>query len=109
LVLFMAGAEVERIGQALLEAGLSGETPAALIESGSLPEETVRRGSLRELRGLAADRASGPALLIIGRTVGLSDSLRSGRMNGRGRGDAAIAALAKRWEERTERMHGGAG
>jgi len=78
LVLFMAGAELERVGVTLLDAGLSADTPVALIENGTLPEGTVSKAVLRDLRCLGRRPAAGPVLLIIGRTVSLSEALIAG-------------------------------
>jgi uroporphyrin-III C-methyltransferase len=77
LVIFMAKAERSRVRRTLIAAGLSGETPVALIESGSTPRETVLRSTLGELDGDEMTPAGGgPALLVIGPTVALSDRLR---------------------------------
>ncbi len=77
LVIFMAKAERARVRRTLMAAGLSGETPVALIESGSTPRETVLRSTLRDLDGDSMTPVGGgPALLVIGQTVALADRLR---------------------------------
>jgi len=78
LVLFMAGAELARVKEVLLKAGLSPETPAALIENGTLPEELLAVGSLADLDRLDEGRGNGPLLGIIGPTVSLAARLRPG-------------------------------
>lgn len=77
LVVFMAMAEVRRVKETLLAAGLSAETPVALIESGSTPRQNVQRAVLGELDALKASwgRRRGPVLLVIGKTVALSGEL----------------------------------
>ena len=75
LVIFMAGAHLDRLAAVLLAAGLDGETPAATIESGTLPDERVRRGRLDRLETLGAGRGTGPLLVVVGRTAGLADDL----------------------------------
>ncbi len=77
LVVFMAGAQLHEVRGSLAAAGMPADTPAALVESGSLPRQRVARGTLATLPDLLAPRASGPVLLILGRTVGLSDELRA--------------------------------
>ena len=76
LVVFMAGGELARVREALLCAGLPADTPAALVESGTLPEEVFARGTLGELHLLSEARGGGPLLVVVGRTVALSDELR---------------------------------
>ena len=78
LVLFMAGAELARVKEVLLEAGLPPNTPAALIENGTLPEEILALGTLEGLERPGEGRGSGPLLGIIGPTVSLSLRLRPG-------------------------------
>ena len=56
LVVFMAGAELPRVRQVLIDAGLAADTPAAVIESGTLPEQRILRCPLADLA-----RPCGPA------------------------------------------------
>ena len=76
LILFMAGARVAEVSARLIAAGKSPQTPAAIIESGSLPQERVTTASLAELPA-AADTAviGSPALLVIGEVVSLRAEL----------------------------------
>ncbi len=76
LVIFMAGGTLAGVREALLHAGLSGETPAAVIESGSTPRERAAAGTLDGLVSLRATAASGPVLVVIGNSVGLRERLR---------------------------------
>jgi len=75
LVLFMAGAQLERLRAVLLGAGLPPSTPAAVIESGTLPEGRARRGLLGDLAALGAGSDGGPVLVVVGATVALAEAL----------------------------------
>jgi siroheme synthase len=75
VVIFMAGAELAGVRRALLGAGLPEDTPAAVIESGTLPEERIRRGTLANLESLLTIRAGGPVLVVVGRSVALGNRL----------------------------------
>jgi len=71
LVLFMALRRLDAIASGLLAAGLSPETPAAVISRGTLPDQAVTVAPLSEI----ADRARGmpgPALVIIGEVASLA-------------------------------------
>jgi uroporphyrin-III C-methyltransferase len=75
LVLFMAGAHLGRLRDVLLAAGLPRTTPAAVVESGTLPWERARRGVLADLAELGAGGAGGPVLVVVGATVALAEAL----------------------------------
>jgi uroporphyrin-III C-methyltransferase len=75
LVIFMAGAHLDRLADVLLSAGLPGSTPAATIENGTLPHQRVRRGRLEKLADLGTGRGTGPLLVVVGSTAGLADDL----------------------------------
>lgn len=69
-VFYMAARHFCGIARRLVEAGLSPEVPAAVIESGTLPGQRVVDGPLGGIGGLAA--AAGmraPALLVVGEVV----------------------------------------
>lgn len=74
LVLFMAGAELDRVRRTLLGAGLAASTPAALIESGTTPDERSVLGTIGDLPDLLVRLApnGGPLLAVIGGTVALA-------------------------------------
>jgi uroporphyrin-III C-methyltransferase len=82
LVLFMAGAELARVSRLLRGVGLDADTPAAVIESGSRPEERVTYASLGRLGAGAPCLAAGPVLVVIGRSVALGLEIVRGRWNG---------------------------
>jgi uroporphyrin-III C-methyltransferase len=79
LVVFMAGAELQRVGEVLIDAGLTGRTAAAVIESGTRKDQRVVRGTLASLGRMLREPAVGPVLAVIGRTVALGDLLAEGR------------------------------
>ena len=61
----------------LLRHGRAAQTPFALIENGSRPEQRVLSGTLAELPRLAAEHAiRSPALLIVGEVAGLAPQLQ---------------------------------
>ncbi|MCC6746884.1 MAG: uroporphyrinogen-III C-methyltransferase [Deltaproteobacteria bacterium] len=75
LVVFMAGAELEGLRRALLAAGLAADTPAAVLESGSLPSARAHLGTVDELVRLGDGRRGGPTLVVVGPTVALASQL----------------------------------
>ena len=77
IVIFMAGNDLAGVSRVLVEAGLPGETEAAVIESGTRPEERILRGTLESLGTLLASPAAGPVIAVVGRTVALGDLLRA--------------------------------
>ena len=53
---------------------MSGDTPAALIEKGTRPDQKLITGTLDSLASLAAAHGlTGPAIIIIGDVVRLAD------------------------------------
>ena len=73
LAIYMGKAAATQVMRNLLDAGMPGDTPAALVENASLPDEWRFVTRLDRL-GFAARAAlgSGPALLLIGAAVGHS-------------------------------------
>ena len=71
IVLMMAVANLESIADALMTAGMSGETPAAVIADGSLSSQRVVRGTLASIAhdALRAD-VGPPATTVIGDVAG---------------------------------------
>ncbi len=76
LVLFMSGTRLTEATHALLAAGRSAETPAAVVEAGSWSHQRVIEGSLSTiaLRARHAEVGS-PALLVVGDVVALRPQL----------------------------------
>ena len=75
LVVYMGVGNLPRIAAALVAGGLSADTPAAVIEQGTLP---AQRHVITRLGRLAADVAAGgiasPALVVIGDVVRLANA-----------------------------------
>jgi uroporphyrin-III C-methyltransferase len=77
VVIYMAGTELAGVSRVLIEAGIPDDTPAAIIESGTLPEERILRGTVANLATLLVSRAVGPVLVLVGRSVAIGDRLRA--------------------------------
>ncbi|MEV3822146.1 siroheme synthase CysG [Aeromonas dhakensis] len=88
LVFYMGLSSCATIREQLLAHGKGGDTPVALIERGTRPDQRVIRGTLDQLPELALGVES-PALIMVGSVVTLADSLAWF-----GQGCAAEAALA---------------
>jgi uroporphyrin-III C-methyltransferase len=76
LVVFMGLGRLGEIARGLVESGKDPATPAAVIASGTLPEQEVVTAPLAELAEAAAGLAS-PALVVVGDVVSLQPVLRS--------------------------------
>ena len=67
VVVFMGVGTAQAISEKLVEAGLSGSTPVAVIENGTRKNEIRAYGALEELAEIIESNAiKGPALLVIG-------------------------------------------
>ena len=76
LAFYMGVAGLDSIQQRLLQAGRAADTPFALVENGSRPEQRVVTGTLLQLAATARLHAvRSPALLILGDVAALSQSL----------------------------------
>ncbi|CAB3847503.1 Siroheme synthase [Achromobacter mucicolens] len=76
LAFYMGVGQLDLLTQRLLRHGRSPDTPFALIENGSRPEQRVVSGRLAQLPELARDHAvRSPALLIVGEVAGLAPQL----------------------------------
>lgn len=74
LVVYMGLSATETIARRLTEAGMPADTPAALIEKGTRPDQKLITGTLATLATLAAAHGLvGPAIIIIGDVVRLAD------------------------------------
>ncbi len=74
LVLFMGLGRLAALADGLIAAGLSSDTPAAVISRGTLPDQSTATASLAEIAEEAAG-LPGPALVIVGDVVGLAGLL----------------------------------
>jgi uroporphyrin-III C-methyltransferase len=78
LVLFMAGGRLEETTSALIAAGRSAATPAAVVEAGTWEHQRVVDGTLAELASRVREaRLGSPSLLVVGEVVSLRSQLRS--------------------------------
>ena len=76
LAFYMGVARLELLQQRLLAHGRGADTPFALIENGTRPEQRIVAGTLTELSHLArAHAVESPALLIVGEVAALAHAL----------------------------------
>ncbi|PSP73706.1 uroporphyrinogen-III C-methyltransferase [Halobacteriales archaeon QH_9_66_26] len=77
IVVLMGVGKLPEYTKALREAGMSGETPVALVERASRPDERVVTGTLETITRVA-DRESvePPAITVIGEVAGERDRVR---------------------------------
>lgn len=76
LVFYMGLGRMAENFARLIDAGRDPETPAAVIENGTLPDQRTVTGTLRSLPGLAAAATvAAPALVVVGEVVGLRQAL----------------------------------
>jgi uroporphyrin-III C-methyltransferase/precorrin-2 dehydrogenase/sirohydrochlorin ferrochelatase len=72
LVIAMGGARRAALASRLLDRGWRDLTPAAIVTDGSLPAQSVWRGTLGELaRSGGPGRGDGPSLIVIGEVAAL--------------------------------------
>jgi len=76
LAFYMGVGQLESLSRRLREHGRAADTPFALVENGSRPEQRVLTGRLQDLAGLArAHDIRAPALLIVGSVAALANQL----------------------------------
>ena len=73
--IYMGAGEGAAIAEALLAAGKPSATAAAVVENASLPECTVRFGTLGTLASIAPRETSGPALILLGEVFEAAQAL----------------------------------
>ena len=73
-VFYMGVQRLAQIAQALIAHGLPPDTPAAIVQDGARPTQSVLAHPLRRLVEIAPPYGPRPGLLIIGETVRLSPS-----------------------------------
>ncbi|HLH65015.1 MAG TPA: uroporphyrinogen-III C-methyltransferase [Solirubrobacteraceae bacterium] len=77
LVLYMGVARLPAIAQALIAAGRDPAEPAAVVQSGTLPQQRTVTGTLATIAELARKAAiRAPAITLVGRVAELSERLR---------------------------------
>ncbi|HET6565515.1 MAG TPA: uroporphyrinogen-III C-methyltransferase, partial [Xanthomonadales bacterium] len=75
-VIYMGLKQAAKIRNELLQAGIAGELPVALVANGSREQQRVLHGTVSELKQLAAAIEPGaPTLLIIGQVAALGSTL----------------------------------
>jgi uroporphyrin-III C-methyltransferase/precorrin-2 dehydrogenase/sirohydrochlorin ferrochelatase len=76
LVIYMGAAEAVSVRDRLLGAGAAPETPVAIVENGTRPDERASVGRLADLARLAVPHTSrgnaGPSLIIVGDVAALA-------------------------------------
>lgn len=76
IVVYMGLANLERICNKLMEAGLANDTPAAVIENGSTKQQRHCVSTLAQLPAqVVRYRMSAPVMIVIGRVVALAGEL----------------------------------
>ncbi len=76
LVFYMGVKNLPEICASLMEHGLSGQTPAAVIRQATLPQQQVVVGVVADIARLAREAGiKAPAITIIGHVVSLRDTL----------------------------------
>jgi uroporphyrin-III C-methyltransferase/precorrin-2 dehydrogenase/sirohydrochlorin ferrochelatase len=76
LVIYMGLTGVSHISKELIANGMSSDTPIALIEKGTLPEQKVYTSTLADIPNvIASNKISAPTLTIIGDVVKLHETL----------------------------------
>ena len=77
LVVYMGVATAPRTAERLIEHGLAPDTPVAIVENGTRPEERIVTGALGELAALIRDEGiAGPAIIVIGEVARHADAAR---------------------------------
>lgn len=77
LVIYMGVTRLERLCQTLIERGKPADTPAALVEAGTLPRQRTIEGTLATLPARAAEAGvRPPALAVVGPVVRRREALR---------------------------------
>ena len=74
LVIFMGLGSLEAVAQGLIAHGKAPDTPAAVVASGTLPEQRVAVAPLEDI-GRAATDLDPPALVVVGDVVALAARL----------------------------------
>lgn len=74
LVFYMGLNQASAIQQNLIDHGMAGDMPAAIVENGTAVQQRVVTGTLRELAQMAGQMAS-PSLIIVGDVVRLREQL----------------------------------
>ncbi|MBB4266413.1 siroheme synthase CysG [Roseospira visakhapatnamensis] len=77
LAVYMGRSQAPGLTRRLIDAGLTADTPVAVIENGTRPDQRVHVGRLIALPALAARTGAGPSLIVIGDVVRLAPAWRA--------------------------------
>ena len=77
LVIFMGLGSIERLAHGLIDAGKDPDTPAAVIENGTLPGQRMATAPLSEIAEAAATLEP-PALVVVGDVVSVGARIQAG-------------------------------
>jgi uroporphyrin-III C-methyltransferase/precorrin-2 dehydrogenase/sirohydrochlorin ferrochelatase len=78
VVIYMGVAAAGRIAARLIEHGLAADTPAAIVENGTLPDQKTAIGTVAQLETLVRRNAiAGPAVIVVGEVVNLADAVET--------------------------------
>jgi siroheme synthase len=69
-VIYMGAGLAEEISAELIARGKPKATPLVLVESATLPERRILRGTLADLPALALGAGGGPAVMLLGEVLG---------------------------------------
>jgi uroporphyrinogen III methyltransferase/synthase len=76
IVLLMSSDEISKISNRLMEAGMSPDTPVAIISDGTTAKQRETVSNLRELAAEADEKGRvSPAVIVIGRAVALGEAI----------------------------------
>jgi uroporphyrin-III C-methyltransferase/precorrin-2 dehydrogenase/sirohydrochlorin ferrochelatase len=76
LVIYMGLAGLPILSQQLIAHGMPGDTPAAVIQDGTRPQQKVITGTVADIAERSIGQLKGPTLIIIGSVVTLREKLR---------------------------------
>lgn len=83
LVFLMGIHHLETITTNLINAGMAPCTPAAVIMNGTLPEQKTVKAELSTIvQAVRDNNISSPAVIVIGKTAGMSLNTKKGSLNG---------------------------
>ena len=74
VVVYMGAGRIREVTDRLIRLGRSADTPAAVVESGTLPRQRVVLGTLGDLADRSGER-SGPALIVVGEVARFGEEI----------------------------------
>lgn len=77
LIFLMGVGQLSRISQRLIEAGMHPDTPAAIIENGTMPVQRQLLSTIQALPEEAAkEKYQAPSVILVGKTAGLMNAFQ---------------------------------